>query len=81
MGPEELFRRIVHESPIRSALVVEPLFFEEVDLGYIILDLVSRRGMLLDSLRSQISAAIMGAQISIEGSSGPNGLFIPSESG
>jgi len=77
--PEELFRRIVHESPIRSALVVEPLFFEEVDLGYILLDLVSRRGMLLDSLRSQISAAIMGAQISLEGSSTPSGPRIPFE--
>jgi hypothetical protein len=59
---DRLFRRIRRRSPIRSALVVEPLFFGDVQLGFLLLELVNRKGMLLDAFRGQISASIMGSR-------------------
>jgi hypothetical protein len=61
-GLERLFRRIRRRSPIRSEVVVEPLFFGDVHLGFVILEIVNRRGMLLDAFRGQISASIMGSR-------------------
>jgi hypothetical protein len=61
-GLEHLFRRIRRRSPIRSELVVEPLFFGDVHLGFVILEIANRRGMLLDAFRGQISASIMGSR-------------------
>jgi hypothetical protein len=59
---DRLFRRIRRRSPIRSELVVEPLFFGDVHLGFVLLEIVNRRGMLLDAFRGQISASIMGSR-------------------
>lgn len=56
-------RAITKHSPIRSAVMVEPLFFGGEQLGFLLLETVSRRGALMDSLRGQISAAIMGSRI------------------
>lgn len=64
-GLERLFRRIRRRSPIRSELVVEPLFFGDVHLGFVILEIVNRRGMLLDAFRGQISASIMGSRFAL----------------
>jgi len=64
-GLERLFRRIRRRSPIRSELVVEPLFFGEVHLGFVLLEIVNRRGMLLDAFRGQISASLMGSRFAL----------------
>lgn len=57
------FRAITKRAPLRSSVVVEPLFFGGDQLGFLLLELNSRRGMLLDSLRGQISASLMGSRI------------------
>jgi phosphoserine phosphatase RsbU/P len=64
-GLERLFRRIRRRSHIRSELVVEPLFFKDVHLGFVILEIVNRRGMLLDAFRGQISASLMGSRVAL----------------
>jgi hypothetical protein len=56
-------RAIIKHSVLRSAVVVEPLFFNSEPLGYMMMEMVSRRGALMDSLRGQISAALMGSRI------------------
>jgi signal transduction histidine kinase len=61
-----LLRSLVGESPIRTALAMEPLFFEETPLGFALMELAPRRGVLLDALRTQISAALMGERLSRE---------------
>lgn len=58
-----IFDSLVRKAHLRSTLVVEPLFFGEQQLGYVFLELALRRGVLLDIMRAQISAAIMGATI------------------
>ncbi|MEN9306159.1 MAG: hypothetical protein RL173_91 [Fibrobacterota bacterium] len=63
LSKQDIVRRIVHDRPFRCAFVVEPLFFGETQLGFAFLELVSRRGMLLDSLRGLISAAIIGTRL------------------
>jgi len=50
----------------RGTLAVEPLFFEDTPLGFALLELAPRRGMLLDALRTQVSAALMGARLAVE---------------
>lgn len=50
----------------RGTLSVEPLFFESSPLGFALVELGSRRGMLLDALRTQISGAVMGARLATE---------------
>ena len=62
---DRLFRRIRRRSPIRSELVVEPLFFGDVQLGFVLLEIANRRGMLLDAFRGQISASIMGSRFAL----------------
>ena len=57
------FRAITRNSALRSAVVVEPLFFGGEQLGFLLLEMASRRGALMDSLRGQISASLMGARI------------------
>jgi signal transduction histidine kinase/DNA-binding LacI/PurR family transcriptional regulator len=49
-----------------TALAVEPLFFEGTQLGFAVLELAPRRGMLLDAVRTQVSAALMGARLAQE---------------
>jgi len=60
---QALLKSLIRDSPLRCALAVEPLFFGKTSLGYMIMELNSRRGMLLDALRSQVSAALMGARL------------------
>jgi C4-dicarboxylate-specific signal transduction histidine kinase len=59
-------RELVQESPVRTALAMEPLFFEETPLGFALMELAPRRGVLLDALRTQISAALMGERLARE---------------
>jgi len=59
-------RDLVQSDPERGTLAIEPLFFESTPLGFALVELGSRRGMLLDALRTQISAALMGARLAVE---------------
>jgi C4-dicarboxylate-specific signal transduction histidine kinase len=61
-----LLRSLVQSDPIRGTVAVEPLFFESTPLGFALLELAPRRGMLLDALRTQISAALMGERLARE---------------
>ncbi|HNY32275.1 MAG TPA: substrate-binding domain-containing protein [Fibrobacteria bacterium] len=61
-----LVRQLVSAENETSAVAVEPLFFEATPLGFALLELAPRRGMLLDALRTQISAALMGARLAKE---------------
>ncbi len=64
-----IVRDLVNSANHRAILAIEPLFFESTPLGFVIVELASRRGMLLDALRNQISAALMGARLANEVSS------------
>ena len=61
-----IVRDLVQMGAQRGTLAVEPLFFESTHLGFALLELAPRRGMLLDALRTQISAALMGARLAVE---------------
>lgn len=61
-----IVRDLVRMGKNRSTLAVEPLFFESTHLGFALLELAPRRGMLLDALRSQISTALMGARLATQ---------------
>jgi len=50
----------------RQTFTVDPLFFGETDIGFIIFELTPRRGALYDALRTQISASLRGAQLARE---------------
>ena len=58
-------RRLVPEgltlSENRSAHIVEPLFFQDHSLGYVILEMGPRQGVIYEALRDQLSAALKGA--------------------
>lgn len=56
-------RAITKRSILRSSVVVEPLFFGGEQLGFLMMEMVARRGALMDSLRGQISAALIGSRI------------------
>jgi len=56
-------RTITKRSALRSSVVVEPLYFGGEQLGFLMMEMVSRRGALMDSLRGQISASLMGSRI------------------
>lgn len=45
----------------RTTFIVEPLFFEEQELGYMLLEMGPRQGVIYEALRDQISAALKGA--------------------
>jgi signal transduction histidine kinase len=45
----------------RRAMAVLPLFFQEDHLGFIILEIGARTGMIYENLRRQISSALKGA--------------------
>jgi len=66
VGIKGFLRELVRESKSRSALAMEPLFFEETPLGFALMELAPRRGVLLDALRTQISAALMGERLARE---------------
>lgn len=61
--PEEFFATHVRTRIFRSALVAMPLFFGETQLGFVFLELMNRRGILLDSLRGMVSAALFGTRL------------------
>lgn len=76
-SPEEFFRSVVRSRVLRSAMVAMPLYFAETQLGFAFLELVSRRGMLLDSVRALISASIIGTRLgeSLSGGSASDAPF------
>lgn len=45
----------------RSVHIVEPLFFKEHSLGFVILEMGPRQGVIYEALRDQLSAALKGA--------------------
>lgn len=47
----------------RGAWVVEPLFFKDDALGFILLEMGPREGIVYEALRDQVSAAIAGAEL------------------
>lgn len=59
----EFFRRTIRTSSLRTAFVIDPLFFQGTQLGFVCLELVARRGMLLDSLRGLISASLNSTKL------------------
>lgn len=61
-----IIRQLLSMESETSAIAIEPLFFESTNLGFALLELAPRRGMLLDALRTQISAALMGARLAGE---------------
>lgn len=58
-------RRLVPEglslSEGRATHIVEPLFFKEHSLGFVVLEMGPRQGVIYEALRDQLSAAIKGA--------------------
>jgi signal transduction histidine kinase/DNA-binding LacI/PurR family transcriptional regulator len=61
-----IIRDLVHMGKNRSTLAVEPLYFDNIPLGFALLELAPRRGILLDALRTQISTALMGARLATQ---------------
>lgn len=57
LAPPEM----LHER--RRAMVVEPLFFENTQLGFALLELGPRRRVVYELLRELVSAALHGAQL------------------
>jgi phosphoserine phosphatase RsbU/P len=47
----------------RAAIIVEPLFFHEQPLGFLLLEMGPREGMVYESLAEQISSALEGARL------------------
>jgi DNA-binding LacI/PurR family transcriptional regulator/signal transduction histidine kinase len=47
----------------RTSFVVEPLFFEDVQLGFAVIEMGPRDGAIYEALRSQLSTALQGARL------------------
>ena len=45
----------------RATYIVEPLFFKEHQLGFVVLEMGPRQGVIYEALRDQLSAALKGA--------------------
>lgn len=45
----------------RASYIVEPLFFKEHQLGFVVLEMGPRQGVIYEALRDQLSAALKGA--------------------
>jgi PAS domain S-box-containing protein len=56
-------RLLAERYGIKGTLTIEPLFFEQTHLGFVVLDLKARQGMLLEALRTQISSVLMGSRM------------------
>lgn len=60
-------RRLVPDgltlSETRATHIVEPLFFKEHSLGFVVLEMGPRQGVIYEALRDQLSAAIKGATL------------------
>jgi len=63
LSASDFFRRSIRGSILRTAFVVDPLFFHGTQLGFVSLELTARRGMLLDSLRGLISASLRSTRL------------------
>jgi DNA-binding LacI/PurR family transcriptional regulator/signal transduction histidine kinase len=50
----------------RQCFTVDPLFFGETDIGFVVFELTPRRGAMYDALRTQIAASLRGAQLAKE---------------
>lgn len=61
--PGSLFPDGYVKSGLEETLIVEPLFFESDHLGYFIYSMKPCRGMIMDALRTTISAALQGARL------------------
>jgi len=65
VGQVFLAKRLVPEGLViadgRSVHIVEPLFFKEHSLGFVILEMGPRQGVIYEALRDQLSAALKGA--------------------
>jgi len=50
----------------RQCFTVDPLFFGDADIGFVVFELSPRRGAMYDALRTQIAASLRGAQLAKE---------------
>jgi len=60
---EELVPDAVRPVNRRLAVAVEPLFFNERPLGFLVLELGPREGLVYVSLAEQVSSALEGARL------------------
>jgi len=63
---EELVPAAVRPSGRRLTMVVEPLFFNARPLGFLVLELGPREGLVYGSLAEQVSSALEGARLILE---------------
>lgn len=63
---EEVLQEVLGRSNARQTFTIDPLFFGDTAIGFIIFNLPPRRGALYDALRTQISASLRGAQLARE---------------
>lgn len=59
--PRDLLPQGLFPTERRTSFVVEPLFFQEHELGYLLLEMGPRQGIIYEALRDQISATVKGA--------------------
>lgn len=62
----EILPQILLRCRTRQTFTVDPLFFGETDIGFIVFELSPRRGAMYDALRTQIAASLRGAQLARE---------------
>jgi diguanylate cyclase (GGDEF)-like protein len=60
---QELVPRDLLPARRRTTLLVEPLFFEDEPLGFAVLEMGPREGVIYEALRDQLSAALHGARL------------------
>jgi serine phosphatase RsbU (regulator of sigma subunit) len=62
-APDELVPAEARPHGRRLAVVVEPLFFNNEQLGFLALELGPREGLVYESLGEQVSSALQGARL------------------
>lgn len=62
----DLMPEILIRCRTRQCFTVDPLFFGEADIGFVVFELTPRRGAMYDALRTQIAASLRGAQLAKE---------------
>src|SRR5205085_1119613 len=63
VAARELLRTATATLARRSSIVVEPLFFHARALGYLLLEMGPREGIVYESLAEQVSSALEGARL------------------
>ena len=63
MAARELLRTATATLARRTSIVVEPLFFHARALGYLLLEMGPREGIVYESLAEQVSSALEGARL------------------